>query len=96
MIINFFSMNFQREILKATYLSPFDFSGMLIIIHVSLMSGPISGIKMARLMWNTQCMNFPDSKIFQKFFISPQQIYPNVKTFFKIYTEIFKWYQLLH
>ena len=44
----------ENEILKIAYHSPFDFLGSVIIIHVSLLSWPITGIKEGRLMRNTR------------------------------------------
>ena len=44
----------ENEILKITYLSPFDFLVMPNIIRVSLTSSSIAGIREGRLMRNTR------------------------------------------
>ena len=50
----------ENEILKIAFFSPFDFSGMLFIIHVSLMSSPIASMKERGLMRNTLYMGSYD------------------------------------
>ena len=44
----------MSEILKVAYISTFNLLWMLNIIHVSLMSSPVTGIREGRLMRNTR------------------------------------------